>query len=147
MSGGITPNQAADFLGRLKTANGEKIIAKELSFEVLTGELFRRLNATEFSEAKEISGIIANSDSQVKTLPIPDWVKQNVTLFHWCLRKFLSGKSHANQHAAPAKKEMPAVALKLVEDDAAPDTDTETTLPTGQPPDEEQRGQAESPTA
>jgi len=119
----MTPNQA-DFLGRVKTADREKVIARELSFEVLTGELFRRFNATSFSDAKKISEIIAKSDKQVKTLPIPGWVKQNVTLFHWCLRKFLAGKSHANQHAAPKKE-----------------------LPTGQPPDEEQRGQAESPTA
>jgi hypothetical protein len=98
----MTPAQSADFLAKLKTADGEKLIARDLSFEVLTGELFIRLNSLNFEESKRIAEHIGLSDKQVKQLPIPNWVKQNVTLYHSCLRKFLVNKSHANQHAPPA---------------------------------------------
>jgi hypothetical protein len=139
---GMTPAQSADFLAKLKTADGEKLIARDLSFEVLTGELFKRLNSLDFEESKRIAEHLGLSDKQVKQLPIPDWVKQNVTLYHSCLRKFLVNKSHANQHAAPVKKEMPAVAIKLDMSEVNLDQ-----ISSGQPPEESagQHGDNPSP--
>ncbi len=109
----MTPEQTADFLAKINTVEGEKQIAESLSFEVLMGEIFKRLNGTDKTEADRVADLIRKSDVQCKRMELPGWVKQNITLYHSLFVKFLTNKSHANQHAAPVKKDVDPVAIKI----------------------------------